>query len=144
MYIDALLLFSDDQDLTASAVSTNVVDAVVDGNIGVGEPMSVVVALPEGTDGGDADETYSVILQSSIDEAFTAPIDLVSVDIPRGLAAGSKAVVPVPADGRASQYFRLSYVLGGTTPAAKFKSFLTMSSMIQNEYVYQDGFDIAE
>jgi len=143
MYIDALGKFSDEQALTATAVSTNVIDTGVDGNLGVGEAMAVVVSLDVESDDTTDDETYQAILQSSVDEAFTSPIALSSIDIPKGSAAGSKFVLPVPADSRGSIYYRVSYVLAGTTPTVTVTSFLIPQSMVQNNYVYPHGYSIS-
>ena len=50
MYLDAQQLFSDAQaETTASAHdSTNYIDLQFDGNLGVGEPMAVVIVLDAG------------------------------------------------------------------------------------------------
>lgn len=143
MIIDAQNLFSDEQALAASAVSTNVIDTVVDGNLGVGEPMAVVVTLDVAADDTDADETYSVVLQASSDEAFSAPVSVASKDIVRGAAAGSKIVFGVPADDSGDRYYRLSYVLGGTTPSVTVTSFLIPQSMVQNDFKFASGFTVA-
>jgi hypothetical protein len=143
MFIDAQNRFSNEQALSATAVSDDVIDTKVDGNLGVGEPMACVVTLKEeAVDGGGA-ETYVAKLESSSDEAFTAPIELSSISIPAGSAAGSKFVLPVPADSRADRYFRVSYVLGGTAPTATVTSFLIPQSMVQNDYVFPHGYKIS-
>ena len=53
MYIDAQGKFSDGQALTASAVSSNVVDLGGDYNLGIGEPMAVVLVVDAAADGTD-------------------------------------------------------------------------------------------
>lgn len=144
MIIDAQNLFSDKQDIAAPGVSENVIDTIVDGNLGVGEPMAVVVVFPQGTDDTDGDEVYGVTLQASSDEAFSSPSDIASKSIPSGLDAGSKIVFGVPADDSGDRYYRLSYAASGTTPSMQVSSFLIPQSMVQNDYKFASGFSVAE
>jgi hypothetical protein len=143
MYIDALNRFSNAQALTTTAVSTDVIDTVADANLGVGEPMAIVITVGVTADDANADETYVAELQSSTDEAFTSPIAIASVSIPRGSVAGSKFVIGVPPTDSGSQFYRLSYTLAGTTPSVTVTSFITLQSMIQNDYTFASGFTIS-
>lgn len=143
MIIDKQLQFSDSQALTATAASTNIIDSGIDGNLGVGEPMAVVVTIEVAADGANADETYSVALQSDSDVGFGSAVELSSISIPRGSAAGSKFVLPVPADSRGDQYFRVNYTLGGTTPSATVSCHMIPQSFIQNDYYFADGFTVS-
>lgn len=143
MYIDKQLLFSDSQALTATAVSTNVVDLGVDGNVGIGEPMAVYFGVEVAADDANADETYVAEIQASSDEAFTSPVALGSLTIAAGAAAGTKYAVLLPADGRADQYIRVSYTLGGTTPSVTLSAFMIPANMIQNDVYYADAITIS-
>ena len=143
MYLDALGNFSSAQALTATAVSTNVVDTGIDGNLGVGEPMAVVLSLDVVAEAGNADETYVATLQTSDTEAFTVAVDLSAVTIIRAAVAGTKYVLPIPADSRGDRYYRVSHTLGGTTPSVTVTSFMIPQSMIQNDYVFASGFTIS-
>lgn len=140
MYIDAFLLF-EDGTVSASGNSANVVDLSSDRNVGIGEPLSVVLAF-SAVDNGEADETYQVELETASDEAFTAPSTISTVTVSRDLGEG-KAVLPLPADLSADQFLRLKYTFGGTTPSATFKAFIIPTNMIDNYVQYADGFTIS-
>ena len=140
MFIDAFLLF-EDGTVTASGVSTNVVDLSSDRNVGIGEPLSVVLAF-SAVDDADADETYQVQLQTSSDEAFTSPTVISTVTVANDIGEG-RVVLPLPADLSADQYLRLNYTFGGTTPSATFKAYLSKQDMIDNYVAYPDGFTIS-
>ena len=143
MIIDGQLLFSNAQALTATAVSTNVIDMGSDGNLGIGEPMVVRLNLDVAADDGDADETYVVALQTDDNVGFASATEIGSATITRGDAAGSVYLIHVPATTSGEQFFRLNYTLGGTTPSATVTAFLTASNMIQNDVVYADNITIS-
>lgn len=143
MYIDALHLMSDSQALTATAASTNVIDLANDSNIGIGEPMAVVVTVEVAADNTTGDETYSVALQTDDNGSFSSASTLLTRSIAAGAAAGSKIVIPVPADTGAERYLRLNYTLGGTTPSVTVSAFLIPQNMVQNYVAYADGFTIS-
>ena len=143
MFLDSKALFSDAQALTASAASTNIIDLGADGNLGIGEPMAAVVTLDVAADNTTGDETYTVSLQTEDIEAFTTAVTIGSNTIAAGSAAGSKVVIPVPADTNCDRYIRLYYTLGGTTPTATITAFLVPMSMIQNDVVYPDNITIS-
>lgn len=143
MLIDALLLFSDAQALTATAVSTNVIDLGADSNVGIGEPMAVVVSLDVAADDSDGDETYSVDLQADSTAAFSSAAVIATRAITRGDVAGTKYVLSIPADTSGEQFLRLNFTLGGTTPTATVTAYVIPQSMVQNYVSYADGFTIS-
>ena len=68
MFIDALLLVSDAQAITADAVSTNTIDLgnpTVKNRIGSGEPMAFAVQIDVAADFTTTDETYAIEVISS-------------------------------------------------------------------------------
>ena len=143
MIIDAQALFSDAQALgAATSVSTNVIDLGSDRNAGVGEPMAVVVVIDVALEDGDGDETYVVTVQSG---STATPTDVIATaTMTRGDVAGTKYVLPLPADGRTDRYLRVNYTLGGTlTAGGTVTTFLQPMSMIQNDNVYPDGITIS-
>lgn len=144
MILDAQNEFSKEQDVAAPGVSDNVIDTKVHGNLGVGEPMSVIVVLPQGTDGSDGDEVYSIELQASSDEAFTSPISVISKSVERGLSSGSKVVIGVPADDSGERFYRLNYSATGTSPSMQVSAYLVPQSFIQNDYKFASGYSIAD
>lgn len=141
MILDAQHIFSDEQALTATAVSTNVIDLGVDRNIGIGEPMAVVIVVDVALDDTTGDETYVATLQSG---STATPTDVIaSVTLAAGAAAGTKYVLPIPADESADRYLRVNYTLGGTTPTGTVTAFLQPVKMIQNNVVYADAITIS-
>ena len=142
MIIDAQNLFSDAQALTATAVSTNVIDLGADRNIGIGEPMAVVVCIDVALDGTTTDETYVVTVQSGSTATPTTVIATRTITYTEGVI-GAKFVLPLPADTSADRYLRVNYTLGGTTPTGTVTTFLTPMSMIQNNAIYADGITIS-
>ena len=122
MIIDSRLEFSVKQALTATAVSTNVIDLSSDRDIGPGRTMWVVVQVDVALDGTTGDETYAVALQTSNTEG-SGYTDIASVSLPRGSAAGTRFVIGVPYANE--RYLRLNYTLGGTTPTGTVSAWLT-------------------
>ena len=142
MILDSLLQFSNAQALTATAVSTNVIDLSSDRDIGIGEPMAAVVTVGVAADYTTTDETYQFTLQTSTDEDFTSPITVVASAAINGdeLAAGAKVVLPMGFDNK--QYLRVNYTLAGTTPSVTVDAFLQPLRMIDGNVIYADGYDI--
>lgn len=142
MFLDSLQLYSDAQALTATAVSTNVIDHKQDRNLGIGEPLVVVVVVDVALDRTTGDETYSVTLQTDDNEAFGSPTTVVTLSL-LTYTAGTKFVIFVPADLLTERYTRLNYTLGGTTPTGTVTAFLTLASMVQNNVVYADAITVS-
>lgn len=142
-YIDAQLTFSDAQALTVTAASTNVIDTVVDGNLGIGEPMVAVITLDVLATATNTDETYVIALQTDTVENFASPTALGSVTITRGAAAGSRYLLPVPMDTTGQRYFRLYATLGGTSPTVTVTAHLTRADMLDNSVNYANNYTIS-
>lgn len=143
MFVDSLLLLSDAQALTATAASTNVVDFSLDRNVGVGEPMCVVISLDVAADDADGNETYVAALQADDNDSFSSAVEIGSATITRGDVAGSKYVIVIPPDGRDEQYLRLNFTLGGTTPSVTVTAFVQPVNMLQNDYYYANGYTVS-
>lgn len=143
MYVDGKGLFSDTQALTASAASTNVINLVKDGNLGIGEPMSIVIIVDVALDYTTEDETYVATLQTDELEAFGSPTTVASVTMAGGAVAGTRYVLPVPADTSCEEHIRVYYTLGGTTPTGSVTAFLIPSNMIDNSVDYASGYTIS-
>jgi hypothetical protein len=143
MIIDNHNTFSDAQALTATAVSTNVIDLGKDGNIGIGEEMAVQITLDVAADGASTDETYSVDVQTDDNVGFSSAASLGTFTIARGSAAGTKKVFIIPKDTSAERYLRLNYTLGGTTPAVTLTAVLVPAKFVEAYVTYPDGFTIS-
>jgi len=142
MYTDAQNLFSDAQALTATAVSTNVIDLGVDRNVGQGEPLAVVLVTDVAADFTTTNETYQIDIETDDNASFSSAV-VISRRIPLAalLAAASKLVMPIPHDNE--RYIRLNYTLGGTTPTWTVTAFVVPMSMIQADEKYADAITIS-
>lgn len=148
MIIDSQQIFSDAQALTATAVSTNVIDLGADRNIGIGEPMAVVINVDVAADSTTGDETYEFQVQTGSTATPTTVIGKIgyggSNELAEStLAAGYRIVIPLPTNSTADRYLRLNYVLGGTTPTITVTSHLQPLNMIQAEVTYPKGYTIS-
>lgn len=151
MFVDAQLQFSSAQALVATAVSTNIIDTganfagtEADRNVGVGEPMGVLISVIVAADFTTTDETYRFDLQTDTVVGFGTLVVLFAVTIVATLlTAGAQMVLPLPADKRGLRFLRMNYTLGGTTPSVTVSSFLQPLSMLQNFIVYQDALTIS-
>lgn len=140
---DAHLMYSDAQVLAATGASTNIVDHGSDRNLGLGEPLCVVLNLPVAPDAADGDETYTAKIETDDDPAFGSPA-VISEDITiaRASAAGTQFAIPIAPDKRIERYTRVKYTLGGTSPSLTVDAFLTPQSAVQNFHAYPRGFTI--
>lgn len=138
MILDSQLQFSDDQNLTATGASTNLIDLTMDRNIGKGEPMAVVVTF-NGDVGGTSPEV-TVQLQTDTAAGFGSPNVIATSLNTVDAKDGQSIVVPVPYDN--VRYLRLNYVLGGTAPDATVSAYLQPMSMIDGLDDYASGYDI--
>ena len=142
MFLDVLLMFSDAQALTVTAVSTNVIDQGLDRNLGRGEPLGVMITVDVAADVADANETYQFDLETDDNEAFGSATVLVSRVIGRALlTAGSTHVLPVPLD--AERYLRLNYTLGGSTPLITVTAHLQPWHTIDTYEAHPDAITIS-
>lgn len=144
MILDGQNLYSDAQALTATAASTNIIDHGADRNLGIGEPMAVVITVGVAADGTTGDETYSAQVQTDDNASFSSATSVAgAVTIARGTAAGTKFVVAIPPDTTIERYTRVYYTLGGTTPTVTVDAFMQPMSAIQNDGYFPDGFTIS-
>jgi hypothetical protein len=133
MYIDALLLLSDAQAVTADAVSTNTIDL---GNvtpkraIGTGEPMGIVFTVDVAADATTGDETYSFEVIQSAAAALSSPDVIATLTLAAAtLVAGYQFVIPIPPGFPTKRYLGVNYNVGGTTPTITVTAALMPLSM---------------
>lgn len=122
------LLFSDDQEVTASAASTNIVDLGATGtvlnapndlkrDIGKGTPVPILIQVTE--DFANL-TSLTVSVQVSVDEAFTSPITVLSSPAVAvaDLVAGYKfPIIHVPLTSN-ERYIRVYYTVEGSNANA--------------------------
>lgn len=144
MYIDALLEMSDAQAVTATAISTNVIDLgpVADNvlrDIGTGENVYFVVTTEAAATDSGSDATLTVTLESdSTVNLATSP----TVHFSTGALAFATfspagtlvAAVKLPA-GRYEQYLGARFtVASGPLTAGTFNAFLTKDAQLYRAY----------
>lgn len=128
MYMDRLGLLSDAQALTASALSTNVLDftnVTPKRQVGAGQRLWVVFTVGVAADITTGDETYQLDLYTSAAADMSSPVVLESrVLTAANLAAGTLHAMAIP-QGRMLEFFSTHYTLGGTTPTVTLTAWVT-------------------
>lgn len=118
MILDERLVFSDEQELTASAASTNYVDLGAAGDA-VNE-LYLNINVDQASDSADDGETVTAKLQSDDNASFSSPRDETAAVTVAQVAAGTTIW-----KGRLPQglqrYLRMYYTVGGTALTANAK-----------------------
>ena len=126
MFFDAENLFSDDQAVTVTAVSTNIVDlsgvAAVDE--GPGEPLDLFAQVTTAFAGGTS---IALKLETDDDVAFGSATDLGSTAAiaTASLVAGYRFPKQLPKEGL-ERYLRLTYTVVGTMSAGNITAGLVL------------------
>lgn len=139
MIVDSLLMFSDGQALTATAVSTNVVDVGSDRNIGKGEPMAIIITVGVAADFTTGDETYQFTLQTDSTDAFGSATTVIASAVIDGDQLPAGAIVVLPIGYSNEQFLRINNTLAGTTPIITIDAYLQPMSMIDSYESYADN-----
>lgn len=114
MYLDKQNLFSENQALGDTAVSTNVIDLGPEGGDGAGRKVAVVVTVaPEDL------TSLAIQLQTDDVEAMSGAVAVLATPaiVKANLTAGRLIEIPIPALDM-KRYARLNYVVVGTTETA--------------------------
>lgn len=148
MIIDAQMLLSDAQALTATAVSTNTFDAVIAGNnLSTGEKLGVCITVDVAADNTTGNETYQFQVIQSAAADLSSPDVLVETTTAYLTAAkllkGYRLVLPIPPELVTKRYLGLQYTLGGTTPLLTVTAEIVPMSFMQAEHVYPKNFTIS-
>lgn len=157
MILDAQNLFSDAQALTATAISSNVIDLSQARSIGNGEPLCVLFTVDVAAGQPNSNEDYTFDVKYASNAALTAGEELMgrrvfesgTPDAPAQdadlLVAGFRFYIPIPATQAAEdeQYFGVEYTLAGTSPSVTVTAALMPMSMIDSNLIeYANGYDI--
>lgn len=133
MFLDALLLLSDAQALTATGFSTNAIDLALvtpQRDVAIGEQLGVMFTVDVAADAASADETYTFQLVQSVNANLSSPDVIGQVAVARGtLLAGYGFFLPIPWNQITKRYFGVQYTLGGTTPSITVTAFLQPAAM---------------
>lgn len=135
MITSAELTFSTAQNLTATGVSTNVIDLGATGtvlgapaalvrDIGKGRPIQILVQLQAAA--GGTNPTLDVDLQMDTVEGFGSATVVASAQQVAGGAAGDRVSLYWIPEGTNERYIRLNYTLGGTTPDYTLDAYIVM------------------
>lgn len=128
------LTFSDAQNLTATAASTNIIDlgatgtvlgapAALTRDIGKGNPIPLVIRLTAAATG--TSPTLDVAVQVDTVENFASPTTIATTEQKAGGAAGDEVYLDVYLpEGTNQRYLRLNYTLGGTSPVYNLDAFI--------------------
>lgn len=125
MILDIQSMFSDDQALTVTAVSTNVIDLGATGtpplsstaltrDIGPGTPIDILIQLT--ADAGGTSPTLDIDLEVDTVENFASATVVASAVQIAGGTEGQRASIRWVPDGTDQRYLRLNYTTGGTSP----------------------------
>lgn len=121
MIIDKLLQISNEQAVTASAASEDVIDfGQANPNIGMDDRSSMVITVDESAAAsGSATVTFSI--QDSADNSTFADVAVTAAIGKASLAAGQQIVIPMPTKLR--RYCRVYYTVAtGPLTAGKFSA----------------------
>lgn len=143
MYLDAQLLFSDAQAITAAAGSTNKIDFGAARDIGTGEPLYVVVTVDVAFTDASSDSTLTVALEGDSTTSFTPDGTQQLFIIPALAAAGAIYVARISPDYAANyRYMRLKYTPNnGDLSTGSLTAFITNN--VQKYASYADGITIS-
>lgn len=153
--VDALLLFSDAQAVTADAVGTNVLDLSVDRGIGNGEQLYMVFVVDVAADQTTGDEDYTFDVEYATNAAQTTGRQLIGRRVFESgtptapaqdadlLVAGFQFYIPIPPtnDSEDARFLGIRYDVTGTTPTITCTAYLTTGSGLFRPY--PDGFTIS-
>jgi hypothetical protein len=133
-------------DPTAAGSKSHVINLGSDRNIGIGEPMAVVLSLPVAAEGAGADnQTYSIAINTDTVEACDSPTLLGTITFAKLDAAGTKKVFVIPADTTMEQFLQLVVTVTGTIAGTglTLDAELVPLSFVQNDGVYPDNITIS-
>lgn len=136
-----------------TTLSTNVVDhspsltpAGTNQNvqIGLGEPMAIVLEVSVAPVSTAGTETYTVnLLTDTAANLTTSPVTLASLTIDKATLVNTKFVLMIPANLNFKRFSGLQYVLGGNADAAiSIIAEMLPSLAIQNHQDYNSGWTI--
>lgn len=109
MLVDKKLTFSDAQAITAAAASTDVLDFSEARDLGVGEPLYIVVLVDTAFTDSGSNSTLSVALETDSSESFTPDATRTLFTFPALSAAGTVKISRIGPDDINQRYCRLYY-----------------------------------
>lgn len=143
MYVDAQLLFSNAQAVTAAAASSNIVDLRQVRDMGLGENLYIALVVDVTTDDTGDNSTVTVDLQTDDNEAFSSNTTGQTLfTVAANAAAGTVYYARIQPGAMNERYARLYYTPNnGDLSAGAFTAFITHD--IQKATAYADGITIS-
>ncbi len=144
MYLDAQLLFSDAQAITADAASTNIVDLSQVRNIGEGQSLYIVTIVDIVMTDSGSDSALAVILEGDSTTTLTPDASQTLFTIPAVTAAGTKFFARLDPNSAPLQlqYIGIQYTpTNGSLSTGSFTTFMTVN--IDNWKSYADNITIS-
>jgi len=130
MYVDAQLLFSDAQAITADAASTNIVDLGSVRDIGTGQSLYIVTVVDVAMTDSGSDSTLAVILEADSTTTLTPDESLTLFTIPAVTAAGEVFISRLDPTAAVLQYQYLGIQYtpaNGNLSTGSFTTFMTVN-----------------
>lgn len=133
MIFSAQQLMSDDQVVTTSAPSTNVIDlgalGVPYGAVGnerdIGKGTPICILVQNTADSTGTTQTCQVDIEVDDNEGFASPTTVVSTSFGASVAGDQSPIVVLPRQ-ITERYLRINYTTGGTTPSYTLTAGITM------------------
>lgn len=127
MYVDAQNLFSDEQALTATAASTNLIDLGANRDIGTGENLYIVLVVDVALTDASSDSTVAVTIEMDALAAFGSPTTTQTLFTISAVAAvGTKLIARIQPDAVNEQFMRLKYTMAnGNLSTGTVTAFIT-------------------
>jgi hypothetical protein len=142
MYVDAALLFSDAQAITAAAASTSHLDQKAARDLGIGNPLYVVIVCDVAMTDASSDSTLTVALYGDSTDTFSPDGSQTLVTIPALTAVGTKFVIPIAPEMTSYRYLQLYYTPNnGNLSTGSFTAFITDTPQLNK--VYADNITIS-
>lgn len=136
MYLDKNLAFSEEQAVTSTAASTNVVDLGVARQIGIDGSLDIAITVTEAAAATGAATVVVTLQESSDNSTFTDVVSSAAIG-KATLVAGYQFFMKVPAD-LSKRYLRMNYTVAtGPLTAGKFSAH--MVDGIQKSKSYADA-----
>jgi hypothetical protein len=142
MYVDALLLFSDAQAITAAAASTSSIDLSAVRDVGTGEDLYVVVTCDVAMTDGSSDSTLAVAIEGDSTTTFTPDYTRTLFTFSALSAAGTVKIAKLSPGDVNLRYLQLMYTpANGNLTTGSFTAFIT--SQVDKWTAYADAITIS-
>jgi hypothetical protein len=138
MRLDLECRLSNAQALGSNAeASTNIYDTTLDRNIGIGEPMAVMITVDTAAAVQTGSGTWTFQVQTDDNAGFTTPVTMVQRSIPGSvLTQGSVHVLPIPNDPISERYIRNYYDMDGNSPTITVSAHVVPQKFVDMGNIY--------